>query len=259
MQKVRLLSWNVNGVRAAERKGFLDWLKNSKADVMCLQETKAHPEQLSQALLAPEGYTSYWHSGQRKGYSGVALYTKLKPKKVNTEFGSSILNDEGRVIMADYGSWLLYNIYFPKGEVGSPRLKYKMAFYKSFLNHIKRQLLKNRSIVITGDVNTAHQEIDLARPKENRSVSGFLPEERAWIDNLQRAGFIDSFREFNPKPGNYTWWDMKSGARARNVGWRIDYFFISQELRSGLVNAFIMPTIQGSDHCPIGVEILINS
>lgn len=257
MKKYSLISWNVNGIRAIANKGFLPWLKRTKPDILALQETKAHPDQLTKELLNPEGYFSYWHLGERKGYSGVGLYTREEPQELRTVFGIKKLDDEGRTMLADFGSFILLNVYFPNGGQGEHRLRYKMEFYDAFLDLLKKLRKAEKKIVICGDVNTAHTEIDLARPKENSTVTGFLPEERAWIDKLIAAGFIDTFRVFNKKPNNYTWWDYKTRARERNVGWRIDYFFISENLKKHLKKAAIYPTVQGSDHCPLGIELVI--
>jgi exodeoxyribonuclease-3 len=238
MKEKSLLSWNVNGIRAVRGKGFLGWLGKESPDILCLQETKARPEQLDVDLKDPAGYQAYWNHPERKGYSGVAVFTREKPLDIRYDFGDSKLDLEGRVIIAEYPEFTLFNVYFPNGKQGPERLGYKM--------------------VICGDVNTAHKEIDLARPKENSKVSGFLPEERAWIDKFIAHGYVDTFRWFNQEPDQYTWWDLKSGARARNVGWRIDYFFVSENLLPAITNAFIMPDVTGSDHCPIGITLKTN-
>ncbi len=256
MKKISILSWNVNGIRAVSNKGFLAWLKKTKPDILAIQETKAHPSQLSKELLNPEGYFSYWHLGERKGYSGVALYTKQEPRDLKVSFGQPLLDAEGRTMMADFGEFLLFNVYFPNGGQGEHRIQYKMAYYDAFLTQVNKLKKAGKKIIVCGDVNTAHTEIDLARPKENATVTGFLPKERAWIDTFIKAGFIDTFRLFNKKPKNYTWWDYKTKARERNVGWRIDYFFISENLQKNIKGAAIYPKVQGSDHCPIGIELV---
>ncbi len=257
MSKLKLLSLNVNGIRAAERKGFLNWLPKSKADIVCVQETKVHdPEILSQELLAPKGFNAFWSCGDRKGYSGVAVYSKLVPQQVTVNFGQNLLSAEGRVIQLEFPKFYLLNVYFPNGGDNNRRVPYKMKFNEQFLSLIKK-LDKKKPVIFCGDVNTAHTEIDLARPKENVKNTGFLPEEREWIDKVIKAGFLDTLREFNKKPNQYTWWDLKTRARERNVGWRIDYFFISKRLRKSLTKAFIMPEVTGSDHCPVGVEVNI--
>lgn len=255
---MQIISWNVNGVRAAQRKGFLDWLDKGQADIVCLQETKAHEDQLDEQLRFPDGYKSWWHLGERKGYSGVAVYSKQEPKSIKTDFGkNNILSHEGRTIMADFGNFKLFNIYFPNGKKNKERLHYKLDFYKAFLDEVTGLMKLGESVIVCGDVNTAHKDIDLARPDANRNVSGFLPEECAWLDQFLDVGLIDTFREFEQGPEHYTWWDMKTRARDRNVGWRIDYFYISSDLRPQLKNAFILKDVMGSDHCPIGIDITV--
>ncbi|MCH7723398.1 MAG: exodeoxyribonuclease III [Bacteroidetes bacterium] len=255
MTKVRILSWNVNGIRAAYKKGLLNWFSKEKPDILCVQEIKAVKEQLSDDLINVDGYASYFSSAERKGYSGTATYTKVNPVKVVNGIGIKKFDSEGRFLVTDFTDFILFNIYFPNGKAKEERLQYKMDFYEAFLKHLKKLLKQDKKIVICGDVNTAHKEIDLARPKPNEKISGFLPQEREWIDKLLEAGFIDTFRKFNQKPEQYTWWDMMTRARERNVGWRIDYFFISENLRDNLKNAFILPEVMGSDHCPVGIEL----
>lgn len=257
MKEITLLSWNVNGIRAVKGKGFLDWFSERHPDILCLQETKARPEQLDEDLLNVPGYYSYWNYPERKGYSGVALYTRDEPQKISYAPGDSKLDIEGRVIIADYPAFTLMNIYFPNGKSGQERLDYKMDFYDDFLDYADSLRSQGKKIVVCGDVNTAHKEIDLARPKENSKISGFLPIEREWIDKFISHGYVDTFRQFNQEPDQYSWWDLKSGARARNVGWRIDYFFISEDLLTSLTRAFIMPDVMGSDHCPVGITLKI--
>ena len=257
MPKLKLLSWNVNGIRAAQKKGFLEWLEKESPDIICVQETKAHIEQLSKELINPNGYKTYWSSGEKKGYSGVATFTKLEPASVETGFGVKKFDSEGRILITNYKDFILFNIYFPNGQRDEERLKYKLGFYDEFLKYVDDLKKKDKKIVICGDVNTAHKEIDLARPKENENSSGFLPVERKWIDKFVEHGYIDTFRHFNKDGGNYTYWDQITRARERNVGWRIDYFFISPNLLSNLKKAFIMPEVMGSDHCPLGIEVEI--
>ena len=254
MEEKRLLSWNVNGIRAIKGKGFLEWLYQESPDILCLQETKAQPDQLDADLKEPRGYHVYWAYPERKGYSGVALYTKEKPLNVRYDFGG-VLGVEGRVIIAEYPGFILFSIYFPNGQMSAERLKYKMTFYDVFLNYADTLVASGKKLVICGDVNTAHKEIDLAHPKENSKTSGFLPEERVWIDKFVAHRYVDTFRHFHKEPQQYTYWDMKSGARARNVGWRIDYFFVSENLLTSVTNAFILPDVMGSDHCPIGITL----
>ena len=255
MKKIRILSWNVNGIRAAYKKGFLDWLKKEQPDILCIQETKAHPEQLSDELLNVEGYHSYFSSAVKKGYSGVAIYSKLEPKSIKNGFGIEKFDSEGRILIAEYANFTLFNIYYPNGKARQERLDYKMEFYDAFLKYADKLKKKGKNIIVCGDVNTAHKEIDIARPKENEKISGFLPMEREWIDKFLSHGYLDTFRMFNQEPDNYTWWDQITRARERNVGWRIDYFYISESLKKKIKDAFIMSDVMGSDHCPIGIEI----
>ncbi|MGA7839132.1 MAG: exodeoxyribonuclease III [Ignavibacteriaceae bacterium] len=255
MKKIRILSWNVNGLRAVHKKGFLDWFKKEQPDILCLQETKAQEEQLPDEVRNVEGYHSYFSSAVKKGYSGVAIYSKEKPKSVKKGFGIEKFDSEGRILVAEYSNFTLINIYYPNGKAREERLRYKMDFYDAFLKFANKLKKKGKNLIICGDVNTAHKEIDLARPKPNEKVSGFLPEERAWMDKFFANGYLDTFRMFNEEPENYTWWDVISRARDRNVGWRIDYFFISESLKNKIKDAFIMSDVMGSDHCPIGIEI----
>lgn len=256
MKKLRLLSWNVNGIRAVYKKGFVDWFLKENPDILCLQETKASPEQLSDDLLNINGYKSYFSSSKiKKGYSGVAIYTKQEPIKVEHGFGIPKFDDEGRIVIAEFKEFVLINIYYPNGKASEERLKYKMDFYDAFLQYAEALKSKDKKLVICGDVNTAHKEIDLARPKENEKVSGFLPIEREWMDKFFAHGYVDTFRMFNDQPEQYTWWDMQTRARDRNVGWRIDYFFISDNFKKNVKDAFILPDVMGSDHCPVGIEI----
>ena len=255
MKMVRVLSWNVNGLRAVLKKGFLEWFQKESPDILCLQETKAHPDQLSKSILEVPGYKIYFSSAERKGYSGVAIFTKTAPVKIHNGFGISRFDSEGRILIAEYEDFTLFNIYYPNGKASAERLQYKMDFYQAFLEVADKYREKGKSLMICGDVNTAHKPIDLARPAANETVSGFLPVERAWIDTFLSHGFIDTFRHFNQEGENYTWWDYKTRARERNVGWRIDYFFISTDLKSNIRSSFILKDVMGSDHCPIGIEI----
>lgn len=257
--RMKFFSWNVNGLRAVAKKGFLDWLHETSPDIVCLQETKAEADQLSEEVRNPKGYFSYFsHSKGRKGYSGVALYSKKEPTKVEYGIGIKKFDDEGRVIVAHYDGFALLNVYFPNGGGGPERLKYKLDFYDAFLEYVEGLRKKGKKVIFCGDVNTAHEAIDLARPKENEKNTGFLPEERAWIDELIYHGYVDTFRHFHPhKEGAYSYWDMKTAARDRNVGWRIDYFFIAPELAGKLKSAGISSNIYGSDHCPVFIDISI--
>ena len=255
MAKLKLLSWNVNGIRAAQKKGVIQWLHKENPDILCIQETKAHIEQLTKELTNPNSYRTFWSSGEKKGYSGVATFTKLEPNKAEYGFGVKKYDSEGRILIAYYDDFILFNIYFPNGQRDSERLKYKLGFYDEFLKFITKLKEKGKKIIVCGDVNTAHKEIDLARPKENQNTSGFLPIEREWMDKFISNGYIDTFRHFNKEGGHYTYWDQITKARERNVGWRIDYFFITPNLVKNLKNAFILSDVMGSDHCPLGIEI----
>lgn len=256
MKTISLCSWNVNGIRAAERKGFLDWMKKSPCDIIGLQETKAHVEQLSQDLIHPKGYESYWSSAIRKGYSGTAVYTNISPVFAETNFGDPFLDGEGRIVLLEFEKFYYFNVYFPNGGASTERLKFKLAFYDRFLK-LMEVYRKKKPIVLCGDVNTAHHEIDLARPKENEKNSGFMPIEREWLDKLVQKGYIDTFRMFESSGDHYTWWDMKTRSRERNVGWRIDYFFVSEELKKNVKDAWIAADVMGSDHCPVGLKLSI--
>jgi exodeoxyribonuclease III len=252
---MKMLSWNVNGIRAVHKKGFLEWFLSQKADIVCVQETKASLEQFPDDIKRIEGYDIYTASALRKGYSGVAVWAKDKPKSVNLSFGVKRFDTEGRLVHLEFKDFDILNVYFPNGGASEERLRFKLDFYEVFLQFLISLKKKNKNLIICGDVNTAHKEIDLARPKENEDSTGFLPVERAWIDRLISAGFVDTFRMFNQKKDNYSWWDYKTAARERNVGWRLDYFFVSETLRARVKKAFIQKNILGSDHCPVGIEI----
>jgi exodeoxyribonuclease-3 len=254
---ITLLSWNVNGARAIYKKGFLGWLADSSPDILCLQETRADPAQLPADMLEPPGYHAYWHGSQhRKGYSGTALLTRSAPCSVQYGLGRPEFDDEGRTIIADYGSFALLNCYFPNGGRDLSRVPYKMAFYDAFLETCQRLRAAGKGIIFCGDVNTAHREIDLANPRENREHTGFLPEECAWLDEVIGQGYVDTFRHFYPDlAGQYTWWAAPMHARERNIGWRIDYFFASSEMLAAISDAFILPEVAGSDHCPVGIRL----
>jgi exodeoxyribonuclease-3 len=247
----KLISWNVNGIRAIHRKTKYEWIKAYDADVVCIQETKAHPEQLTKGQLNIDGYHSFFESAERKGYSGVAVFTKEKPLEVINGMGIEAFDSEGRVLEVIYEDFTLFNVYFPNGRASKARLDFKMAFYDAFLNKMAGLLGEGRKVIVCGDVNTAHKEIDLARPKENSKHSGFLPIEREWIDKFLNAGFVDSLRAFKQDAGLYSWWDYKTKARERNTGWRIDYFYVSENMKEAMADATIHSDVMGSDHCPI--------
>jgi exodeoxyribonuclease-3 len=253
---MKFISWNVNGIRAWHKKGYLDWFLNASPDFFCLQETKAHIDQLPPELASPAGYHAYFdHSKGRKGYSGVAVYSKTKPEKVEYGLGSEIHDNEGRFLALFFKEFVLITIYFPNGGGGPERLKFKLEYYDLFLNYIEKLRADGKSIIFCGDVNTAHNEIDIARPKEKEKHTGFLRIERDWMDKLMAAGYIDTFRALHPAEVRYSWWDMKTLARDRNVGWRIDYFFVSPDLFPLVKSATILDSVYGSDHCPVELEI----
>ncbi|MHA1500964.1 MAG: exodeoxyribonuclease III [Candidatus Heimdallarchaeota archaeon] len=263
MTEVKLFSWNVNGIRALVKKYvhkdlmFLDWMAKESPDVLCLQETKAHPDQLSKDLLEIPNYHANWNSAERKGYSGVVTYSKEEPKEVTYDLGKDYLNNEGRMLITEFKNFVLCNGYFPNGKKNDERLQYKLDFYAEFLKLIEKKRSAGKSIIFTGDINTAHQEIDLTHPKGNDKISGFLPIERAWMDKVVETGYIDSFRHLHPgEPKHHTWWSVRSiGAREKNVGWRLDYFFISNDLLSKMTDSYILAEVMGSDHCPIGLKL----
>ena len=257
MKKIKIISWNLAGIRAAVRKGLWHKMKDIDADIYCFQEVKARPEQVELGFDYPNNYQSYWNPAEKAGYSGVSTFTKIEPKSVVIGDRSNDWDDEGRVIITKFDEFTLLNVYFPNGKRDVGRLDYKMKFYEYILKYINELRDRGEKIVFCGDVNTAHKEIDLARPKDNELVSGFLEIERKWIDKVVKAGYVDTFRMFNKEDGNYSWWSQRSGARKRNVGWRIDYFFVDKSLKDSVKSAFIMPNVEGSDHCPVGIEIEI--
>jgi exodeoxyribonuclease III len=261
---MKLLSWNVNGLRAFYKKGAFDSIFELDLDIFCLQETKAHPDQLPEEVRNPAGYSAYFdHSKMRKGYSGVAIYSKVKPDKVEDGFGKYELDQEGRFLALFFEKSSRWNLdktvvitcYFPNGGEKPERLKYKLEFYKEFLKYIEKQRKSGYKVIFCGDINTAHNEIDLSRPKENSNHTGFLRIERDWLDKVISKGYIDTFRHLHPTEVKYSWWDMKTFARDRNVGWRLDYFFISPDLLPRLKSAQILNNVMGSDHCPVWLEL----
>ena len=250
-----MISWNVNGIRAAEKKGFVDWLVASGADLVAVQETKAHPELLSPALLNPVGYEASWNSAEKKGYSGTVTYSAHKPIKVLTGLNNPHFDTEGRVLIHEFEAFVFFNIYFPNGGRGPEWVAHKLAFYRRFLEIALGYIQSGRAVVTTGDFNTAYAEIDLARPKENVNHSGFMPEERLGLGEFFEAGFIDTFRHLHPDTVKYSYWDMVTRARERNVGWRLDYFMVSPNLKDHIVAAEIHEDVFGSDHCPVSLVL----
>ncbi|MFH1781947.1 MAG: exodeoxyribonuclease III [Patescibacteria group bacterium] len=256
MKNLKIYSWNVNGIRAVYKKVFLNWFKRTKPDILCLQEVRARKDQMPKDLLEVKGYYSYFeHARVKKGYSGVAIYSKIKPNSISTKIGVKKFDQEGRIQITEFDDFILCNIYFPNGGRDKKRVQYKLDFYEAFLKYIDKLRKQGKKIIVCGDVNTAHNEIDLFHPKENENNTGFLPVERAWLDKLIKHGYVDVFRKFNNKPHQYTWWDQKTRARERNVGWRIDYFFVSKNLANKVTEAKIHPRVMGSDHCPISIEL----
>lgn len=255
---MRAVSWNVNGLRACVKKGFLGFLENASADVVGLQEVRALPEQLPHEARCPDGWYTAFSPAERKGYSGVAIYSRQKPSRIETSLGEDRFDEEGRFIVAHFGRTAVASVYFPKGDGkdrDNSRVPYKLDFYRAVFDRI--QTLRRRGpVLVMGDYNTAHEEIDLARPKDNKRNSGFLPEERQEISRWLEGGWVDAFRRFHPgEEGHYTWWRQWGGARERNVGWRIDYVMVSPSASNKLRDAFIWPQVSGSDHCPVGVDI----
>jgi exodeoxyribonuclease-3 len=249
---VKLISWNVNGLRAALKRNFLDYLSQEDPDVLCLQETRCDPNQVEQ--LWPAAYTTYWNCAEKKGYAGTAIFTRERPLNVTMGIGKPKHDREGRVVTAEYRHFFLVNVYVPNSQRELTRLAYRQEWDRAFLKYLKMLELK-KPVVFCGDLNVAHTELDLARPASNVGNHGFTPQERAGFSAFIKAGFLDAFREFQPAGGHYTWWSPMANARARNVGWRIDYFVVSGRLRPRLRHAFIRPDVTGSDHCPVGIEI----
>ena len=257
MMSLTLLSWNVNGIRAAERKGLLDWLKDEDPDILCIQETKAMPEQVSEAVKAPPGYHAFWNPAERKGYSGVLIYSKQKPVKATKGMDIERFDAEGRVLHLEFPNFTLLNIYFPNGRARPERLIYKLEFYDEFLSLVDSMVASGKKVIFCGDVNTAHNEIDLAHPKRNSTISGFLRIERDWLDKVVAHGYVDAFRHLHPNEVRYSWWDYRNAARERDVGWRLDYFFVNKGLLPKVKRAFILTDVMGSDHCPVGIELAV--
>ncbi len=253
--RMKLVSWNVNGVRAVLKKGFLDYMGRVDADVICLQETKAHPGDV-QHVAWTAGYAPHWCAAEKKGYSGTAVFTRVPPRAVSFGLGLPGHDAEGRVITMEFADFFLVNVYQPNSQRGLARLEYRTKEWDpAFLAFLKKLEQRGKPVVSCGDLNVAHQEIDLTNPKTNRRNAGFTDEERANFSRLLASGFVDTFREFEPGPGHYTWWSQMMNCRARNIGWRVDYFVASASLRPRLKRAWISPEVMGSDHCPIGLEL----
>jgi exodeoxyribonuclease-3 len=254
---MRIISYNVNGIRAAVKKGFLEWLQTDPADIICVQETKASRDDVNYAAINALGYNDYWFSAQKKGYSGVAVFTKIKPDKITVGNGHSLSDDEGRVIQLDFGDTKLINAYFPSGTSGEHRQSFKYEWLDEFYTFLNKLKKKNPNIILCGDYNIAHKEIDIHDPKGNKNTTGFLPGERAWMDKFFTSGWIDVFREFHPEPHRYSWWSQRfPSVRLNNKGWRIDYITATEAMRDRLKDAEIFPDVKHSDHCPVYAEIL---
>ena len=257
-RRLRVISWNVNGLRSCTRKGFGEWLAGSGADIVGVQEVRALPDELDPDIETPKRFHTYFSPAERRGYSGVGLFAKAPASRVDTSLGEERFDAEGRVQLARFGKLVVANVYFPKGSGNArdnSRVPYKLDFYRALFDKVQRLRRGGARVLVMGDFNTAHREIDLARPKENVKNSGFLPEEREELDRWLAAGWTDTFREDQEDGGHYTWWSQRGGARARNVGWRIDYVYASKSALPFVRRAFIAPDVTGSDHCPVGVDL----
>lgn len=254
---IRIISWNINGIRSAHKGDYFNGVLNLSPDILCLQEIKADPHQIPEDIREPKGYFSYFFSSvARKGYSGVAVYTKIKPERIENGIGIEKFDEQGRMQTLFFKDFVLVNVYIPNGGSKTANLDFKLEFYDLFLKKIDELKKKYKNVIFCGDINVAHREIDIARPKENQNHIGFLPEERAWIDNVLKHGYVDIFRYFNPDQSNvYTYWDQITRARDRNIGWRIDYFFTNKEFLKNVRKVEILSDIYGSDHCPILLQI----
>lgn len=253
---MRIISYNVNGIRAAIKKGFIDWLKTDPADIICLQETKAHRDDVDHKLLQELGFHDYWFSAQKKGYSGVAVFSKRKADHVQIGTGHAVSDEEGRVIQLDFGKTRLINAYFPSGTSGDIRQTYKYQWLDEFFAYQEDLRKKTPNLILCGDYNIAHKEIDIHDPKGNKNSSGFLPDERLWMDKLMENGWVDSFRHVHPEPHRYSWWSQRfPSVRLQNKGWRIDYINVTEPLKKKIRDAEIFPDVKHSDHCPVYLEV----
>ncbi|MGI6435727.1 MAG: exodeoxyribonuclease III [Syntrophomonadaceae bacterium] len=252
---MKIYSWNVNGIRSVFNKGFMEWMQTEEPDILCLQETKAGPEQLHRDLLEVPGYQSYWNIGAKKGYSGVATYVREMPVDCSISTGIDILDGEGRLIITRHAAFTLLNVYFPNGQMNNERLQYKLQFYEALMNYCEDLKKEQPALIICGDFNTAHRAIDLKNPKNNEKRSGFLPVEREVLDRFLNLGYVDVFRLLYPEKVQYSWWDYRTRARERNAGWRIDYFYASEPLLPLIDDCTILDQVAGSDHCPISLHL----
>jgi exodeoxyribonuclease III len=252
---MKIITYNVNGIRAAINKGFLEWLAVVKPDMVCLQEVKAEVEQIDGKIFEEMGYHIYWHHAEKKGYSGVAILTKIKPNHVEYGCGMNVYDREGRILRADFDTFSLMSAYFPSGSSGDERQEFKMQFLSDFDRYTQQLVKTIPNLIISGDYNICHRAIDIHNPKSNANSSGFLPEEREWMENFINSGFVDSFRELNTDPHHYTWWSYRAGARSKNLGWRIDYQLLTSPMKERLNRCVILPDALHSDHCPVLIEI----
>jgi exodeoxyribonuclease III len=252
---MKILTYNVNGIRSAISKGFVEWLRATNADMVCLQEVKAEKENIDASIFEELGYQIYWHSAEKKGYSGVAILTKVTPKHVEVGMGMEIYDREGRVLRTDFEDFSLMSVYMPSGSSGDIRQEFKMQWLTDFEAYIKELRKTIPNLIISGDYNICHQAIDIHNPKSNVNSSGFLPEERDWMEQFLQSGFVDSFRHFNKEPHHYSWWSFRAGSRDKNLGWRIDYHLATEPLRERLIRSVILPEAKHSDHCPVLVEM----
>jgi exodeoxyribonuclease-3 len=251
----KFLSWNVNGLRACGRGGFSRWFEAENADVVCLQEVKARPEQLGPELANPRRYHAFWHPAEKPGYSGVAVFCRREPLSVRYGLGRPEIDREGRVLTVEFDNYILINSYFPNSQRDHARLGYKLEFCEAFIRHCRRERRRGKTLIMCADWNIAPSEIDLKNPKSNRNNAGFLPEERAWMSRFLDLGYVDGFRHFTPDPGHYTWWSYRPGVRERNIGWRLDYFLIDAESKTRLRASTHQTEVMGSDHCPVSLKI----
>jgi exodeoxyribonuclease-3 len=254
---MNIYSYNVNGIRAALNKGLFEWLKEENPDFICFQEIKATPDQFDVNIFKALNYQLFWNPAERKGYSGVAVLTKIPPKTFYFGMNNTTFDIEGRIIVTEFDSFTHVCVYVPSGSMGDERQEFKMNFLYVFYNFIQDLLQKNSKLVVSGDFNICHKPIDINNPKKHENVSGFLPEEREWMDKFVELGFIDSFRKFNQQPEQYTWWSYRQRAREKNLGWRIDYHFVSKELNPVLIDAKIFPSVYHSDHCPVAIKLSV--
>lgn len=252
---MKIVTYNVNGIRAAEKKGLVDWIKSVNADILCFQEVKAGLSQINLDPYKAMGYEIFWHAAEKKGYSGVATFTKIHPLNVKIGCNNQVFDREGRVLELTFDKFSLINVYMPSGTTGDIRQQFKYEWLDYFYDYVKPRIANREKLIICGDVNICHKPIDIHNPVANKNSSGFLPEERAWMDRFVDLGLVDAFRHFNKNPGQYTWWSFRANARARNLGWRIDYFFVTENLLPYLNGCKILPEAKHSDHCPVLLDI----